>query len=155
MGYGNNLATAIKEKGWSVAETSRRSGVSANTLRTIIRRDSSVRYDHALRLANTLGIDIQLICKENPYDTGDVEPGLLKDYHGLFTEINRNSYIKRRMSVLLELFNYTEFPIVDELLGRFAVLDDEGRKNALDYLNFLKAAHTDKERETALQAIKK
>jgi transcriptional regulator with XRE-family HTH domain len=155
MGYGNNLATAIKEKGWSVAETSRRSGVSANTLRTIIRRDSSVRYDHALRLANTLGIDIQLICKENPYDTGDVEPGLLKDYHGLFTEINRNSYIKRRMSVLLELFNYTEFPIVDELLGRFAVLDDEGRKNALDYLNFLKAAHTDKERETALKAIKK
>ena len=74
MGYGKNLADAIKEKGWSVAETSRRSGVSANTLRTIIRRDSSVRYDHALRLANTLGIDIQLICKENPYDVGEVEP---------------------------------------------------------------------------------
>ena len=93
MGYGKNLADAIKGKGWSVAETSRRSGVSANTLRTIIRRDSSVRYDHALRLANTLGIDIQLICKENPYDVGEVEPGLLNDYHGLFTEINRNSYV--------------------------------------------------------------
>ncbi len=56
--------------------------VRANTLRTIIRRDSSVRYDHALRLANTLGIDIPLICKENPYDVGEVEPGLLNDYHG-------------------------------------------------------------------------
>ncbi|MCI5730742.1 MAG: helix-turn-helix domain-containing protein [Eubacterium sp.] len=155
MGYGSNLADAIKDKGWSVAEVSRRSGVSANTIRTIIRRDSSVRYDHALRLANTLGIDIQLICKENPYDIGEVEPGLLNDYHGLFTEINRNSYVKRRMHALLELYDYTEFPIVDELLGRFAVLDDDGRKNALEYMNFLKSTHLDKEREAALKGIKK
>ena len=59
------------------------------------------------------------------------------------------------MHALLELYDYTEFPIVDELLGRFAVLDDDGRKNALEYMNFLKSTHLDKEREAALKGIKK
>ena len=43
------------------------------------------------------------------------------------------------MHVLLELYDYTEFPIIGELLGRFAVLDNDGRKNALEYMNFLKS----------------
>ena len=59
------------------------------------------------------------------------------------------------MHALLELYDYTEFPIVDELLGRFAVLDDDGRKNALEYINFLKSTRLDKEREAALKGIKK
>lgn len=65
MGYGKNLEDAITNKGWSIAETARRSGVNANTLRTIIHRDTSVCYDHALRLSNTLGIDINKICKKS------------------------------------------------------------------------------------------
>ena len=43
------------------------------------------------------------------------------------------------MHALLELYDYTEFPIIGELLGRFAVLDNDGRKNALEYMNFLKS----------------
>ncbi len=43
------------------------------------------------------------------------------------------------MHALLELYDYTEFPIIGELLGRFAVLDNDGGKNALEYMNFLKS----------------
>lgn len=32
------------------------------------------------------------------------------------------------MHALLELYDYTEFPIIGELLGRFAVLDNDGKK---------------------------
>ena len=70
MGYGLNLKDAIENKGWTVAECARRAGISRQSLYTIIRRDTSVRYDHAIRLASVLGIDVNTICKENPYDSG-------------------------------------------------------------------------------------
>ena len=51
MGYGKNLKQVLDEKHMTVKELSRRAGISAPTLYSIIQRDSSVRYDHALRIA--------------------------------------------------------------------------------------------------------
>ena len=101
MGYGLNLKDAIENKGWTVAECARRAGISRQSLYTIIRRDTSVRYDHAIRLASVLGIDVNTICKENPYDNGIVEPGLLDTYNGILDNSNKNSYIKNRMKIEL------------------------------------------------------
>lgn len=155
MGYGKNLADAIAAKGWSVSETSRRSGVNANTLNAIIRRDSSVRYDHALRLSNVLGIDIKLICKDNPYTQTDVEtlPDLLPEAGGLLTNLNKNSYVKNRMHRLLNLFSYSEYPTLDQLLAKFYILDEEGRKQIFDYLDYQAMRHTDKDHEHNLKKI--
>lgn len=155
MGYGKNLADAIASKGWSVSETSRRSGVNANTIHTIIRRDSSVRYDHALRLSNALGIDVKLICKENPYTQTDVEtlPDLLPEAGGLLTSFNKNSYVKNRMHQLLNLYSYSEYPMLDQLLAKFYVLDEEGRKEVFNYLDYQATHHTDKEHSENLKKI--
>lgn len=155
MGYGKNLEEAIENKGWSIAEAARRSGVNANTLRTIIHRDTSVRYDHALRLSNALGIDIKTICKENPYESGDVLPGLPGEFHGLLTEMNKNSYVKFRMDKLFSLYQYEEFPIIDELLSKFYTMNDDGRRQIIDYINFMSEKNCDKERETNLKSITK
>ncbi len=155
MGYGKNLEKAIKDKDWSVAELSRKANVNVNTIHAIIRRDSAVRYDHALRISNVLGIDISLICKENPYDEGSIEPGLLNEYGGLFTKINKNSYLKRRLGNVLELYDYQEFPIIDQLLTNFYELSDDGRKRLMDYINFLLTTDKDLDRENKIKEITK
>lgn len=153
MGYGKNLEKAIKEKGWSVAETARRTGVNVNTLHGIIRRDSPVRYDHALRLSNILGIEITQICKENPYDQGDVLPELLPEGNGLFTNLNKNSYIKHRMNSILDLFEYSEFPILEQLLTEFYSMSDETRRQYLDYATFILQTGADEKRVQNVKQI--
>ena len=151
MGYGLNLKDAIENKGWTVAECARRAGISRQSLYTIIRRDTSVRYDHAIRLASVLGIDVNTICKENPYGNGIVEPGLLDTYNGILDNSNKNSYIKNRMKIELELFEYKDTPIIHELLTKFFVLDDEGRRQVIDSENLIAMRHTDKERKEELE----
>jgi transcriptional regulator with XRE-family HTH domain len=151
MGYGTNLKEAIENKGWTVAECARRAGISRQSLYTIIRRDSSVRYDHAVRLASVLGIDVNTICKENPYNDGVVEPGLLNTYNGTLDKFNKNSYIKNRMKIELELFEYKDTPIIHELLTKFFILDDEGRRQVIDSENAIAMRHTDKTRKEAFE----
>ena len=80
-------------------------GIAPTTLYSIIQRDTSVRFDHALRIANILGIDITQICKENPYDEGEVLPQPLSDLNGLTTNLNKQTYIKNRTTPLLFLDN--------------------------------------------------
>ena len=80
-------------------------GIAPTTLYSIIQRDTSVRFDHALRIANILGIDITQICKENPYDEGEVLPQPLSDLNGLITNLNKQTYIKNRTTPLLMLFD--------------------------------------------------
>jgi transcriptional regulator with XRE-family HTH domain len=153
MGYGKNLEKAINDKGWSVAELARQAKVNVNTLHAIIRRDSAVRYDHALRISNVLGIDITLICKNNPYEEGPTEPGLLNEYGGLLTKINKNSYLKRRLGNVMDLYKYDEFPIIDQLLTSFYQMSDDGRKRFLDYANFVLSSDKDPDREKNIKKI--
>ena len=68
MGYGKNLKKAIEQKGWTVAKCARDMQISPQTLYTIIRRDSSVRYTLAVCLADILGVDVAFITKDIPYD---------------------------------------------------------------------------------------
>ena len=68
MGYGKNLKKALDDKHMSVQKLAKLTGIAPTTLYSIIQRDTSVRFDHALRIANILGIDFTQICKENPYE---------------------------------------------------------------------------------------
>ena len=151
MGYGKNLANAITARGWSVAETARRSGVNANTIHTTIRRDSSMRYDLALRLSNILGIDIKLICKENPYSRAETDS--LSETDGLLSALNTNSALKKRMFQILNLYSYSEYPLLDQILTQFYILDEEGRRQILDSLEIQMKRHTDPEYEKKLKQI--
>ena len=151
MGYGKNLANAITARGWSVAETARRSGVNANTIHTSIRRDSSMRYDLALRLSNLLGIDIKLICRENPFS--QTETDSLSKTDGLLSALNTNSALKNRMSQILNLYSYSDYPLLDQILTQFYILDEEGRRQVLDSLEVQMKRHTDSKYEKHLKQI--
>ena len=71
MGYGKVLKEILDEKQMSVKTLSRNTGVPAPTIYSIIRRDTPIRYDTALRFANTLDIPLATICNENPYNEKD------------------------------------------------------------------------------------
>lgn len=128
-------------------------GISPDTLYSIIRRDSSVRFDHALRLSNVLGIDVAEICKDNPYQEGEVLPEKLSELRGLTTNLNKSSYIKKRTLPILMLFDYDEMDKTDQLLSKFYKLDDEGRETVFKVLSALELTNTDKERRKKLKTI--
>ena len=67
MGYGQTLKKILDEKKISVRRIAMEVGINPQTLYAAIKRDNALRYDHALRIANALDIDVNLICKDNPF----------------------------------------------------------------------------------------
>ena len=126
MGYGQNLKDAINKKGWTVAKCAKEAHMKQQTLYTMIRRDRSIRYDFAIRLASVLGIEINELTKENPYD---VE--------------------------ILDLFEHKDYPILHELITKFFILDDEGRRQIIDSENLVAMRHTDENRKLQLTEANK
>lgn len=153
MGYGQNLKHILDEKHMTVKALSRKAGISATTLYSVITRDSSVRYDHALRIANVLGISTDLICKENPLSGGETLPELLPEAGGLLTDTNKKSYIKHRTTDILMLYDYEELPQVDQLLANYFALDDQSREYIFDILSSTLKKHSDSERKKLLRKI--
>ena len=155
MGYGQNLKEAIDKKGWTIAKCAKEAHMKQQTLYTIIRRDTSVRYDFAICLASVLGIDINMLTKDNPYDIEEFEPPL-PESHGETSELhNRRAYRKMRMNVELDLFEHKDYPILHELITKFFVLDDEGRRQVIDSENVIAMRHTDETRKKWLSDANK
>ena len=65
MGDGKNLKKYLDEKGTNVRKIAKATGISATTLYSIIQKDSNIRFDFALRLANELQIDVNEICSRS------------------------------------------------------------------------------------------
>ena len=61
MGDGKKLKEIIDKRGINVRELSRRTGINHSSLYTLINRDSNLRFDYALRIANELDIDVNEI----------------------------------------------------------------------------------------------
>lgn len=59
---------------------------------SIISRDTAIRYDYALRVANILNVPVGSLCGDIPYEEGTTEPGLLSNFGGLATELNKKTY---------------------------------------------------------------
>ena len=155
MGYGTNLKNILDEKKITARKLALQVGISPQTLYGAIKRDNALRYDHALRIANALDIDVNLICKDNPFkDTGtQVEPEMLSEMGGLMTDVNKKSYIKNRTQDLLMLFDYNELPQVDQLVSLYYQMDDATRSELFDMANFLMKKGADKERMKKLKSL--
>ena len=155
MGYGTNLKNIKKKKKITARKLALQVGISPQTLYGAIKRDNALRYDHALRIANALDIDVNLICKDNPFkDTGtQVEPEMLSEMGGLMTDVNKKSYIKNRTQDLLMLFDYNELPQVDQLVSLYYQMDDATRSELFDMANFLMKKGADKERVKKLKSL--
>ena len=67
MGDGKNLKKYLDEKGTNVRKIAKATGISATTLYSIIQKDSNIRFDFALRLANELQIDVNEICSASHF----------------------------------------------------------------------------------------
>lgn len=112
-------------------------------------------YSFAIRLASVLGIDINMLTKDNPYDIEEFEPPL-PESHGETSELhNRRAYRRMRMNVELDLFEHKDYPILHELITKFFVLDDEGRRQVIDSENVIAMRHTDETRKKLLSDANK
>jgi len=134
MGYGQNLKKALKERNMSVKELARLSNINTSTLYTCINRDSSIRYDMALPIANILDIDINLICKDNPFRGEEDMPPLLWEAKGLLTDKNKRSYTQNQLVPVINLYDYKDFPQIYRLLANFYLLSNTGREQVIDML---------------------
>ena len=88
MGYGIKLKELIEEKNLSVRQVANESGIAPTTLYSIISRDTNIRYDYALRIANILDVPVSELCNDIPPSQKDeVEPGLWPVRHGRIAEL--------------------------------------------------------------------
>ena len=155
MGYGQNLKKVLKERNMTVTELGRLCKINPSTLYTCINRDSSIRYDMALPIANVLDIDVDLICKDNPYRGEEDLPPLLWEAGGLFTNKNKQKYFETQLLPLLKLYDYREYPEIYRLLSNYFVLDDTGREQIFDMMEGVKLRHTDKDKVERRKTLKK
>ena len=150
MGYGKNLKKMLDEKGMTVKELAKKAGIAPTTLYSIIQRDTAVRFDTALRISHILNIPINSICKDNPYDTGETLPTLPSDNERLMINLQKKAYFSDRTLKLVEIFDYTELPHIDQLIADFFVLNDSARSDLFEYIRIMKRSHTDPERQEIL-----
>ena len=74
MGYGENLKQAARDHGISIRKLGLLTKVSPDTLYSAIRRDTGLRFDQALRVAEYLGIRPDRVCGQCYF--GDEQEGL-------------------------------------------------------------------------------
>lgn len=101
-----------------------------------------------------IDIPIDSIYKDNPYDNIETLPALPSDSEKRNIDSNKNSYISDRTARILKKFDYTELPMVDELIADLYVLDDATRRDLFKYTKMLKKNHTFPERAADLKDIK-
>ena len=80
MGDGKKLKEFIDSKGTNVRKIAKETGISATTLYTIIQKDTNIRFDFALRLANALDIDVNEICSTSPFSSKMMPLDTLPDF---------------------------------------------------------------------------
>ncbi|MBO6298471.1 MAG: helix-turn-helix transcriptional regulator [Lachnospiraceae bacterium] len=159
MGDGKKLKQYIDERGTNVRKVAKATGISATTLYTIISKDSNIRFDYALRLANELDIDVNEICSAVPFSgelkEEEIYPTLPDGLHGLLDSSRVKTYLKNSMYPLMHLYGKNAMPDVDNLLTSFYQLDDEARREVIETIKFKLQYHKDPERSENIKQIKR
>ncbi|NBH82596.1 hypothetical protein D7X88_06395 [bacterium C-53] len=101
-----------------------------------------------------MDIPISSICKDNPYDDIEALPKLPSDSEKRNIDSHKNSYISDRTARILKKLDYTELPMVDELIVDLYVLDNITRRALFEYAKILRRNHTSPERAADLKYIK-
>lgn len=153
MGYGANLKKILDDKGMTIKDLSRKTGIAATTLYSIVQRDTSVRYDSAIKIAGILDIPINSICKDNPYNETKTLPEL-KLGLALSESKAKQSYISYRTSEIIKKFDFEELPMVDQLIADLYVLDTRARKDLFIYVKTLKDNYSEPDKVEELKKIK-
>lgn len=64
MADGANLKRILDEKETNIRRLARKTGLTASTLYTVVKRDADIRFDWAIRIADALGITPGEICSK-------------------------------------------------------------------------------------------
>ena len=111
MGDGKKLKEHIDNKGTNVRKIAKETGISATTLYTIIQKDTNIRFDFALRLANALDIDVNEICSASPFSGAiteeEIYPTLPDGLNGALDSSRIKTYLKYSLYPLMHLFGKT------------------------------------------------
>ncbi len=158
MADGQKLKSILDERSMSVRELARRTGINRTTLYYIVKNDTNIRYDFALRIANELKIDVDEICSNNPFskksDDDEVFPPMPDEFGALLDANRVKRYMKYTLSPLMGMFGIEVMPDVDHLLTNFYKLDDAGRRDVVNMINALLISHTDPVRAENVKKIK-
>ena len=158
MGDGKNLKELIDAKGTNVRQLAKASGLKASTLYSIIQKDTNIRFDYALRIANELGVDVNEVCSASPF-SGELKEDELymtvKDHTGLLDKSRVKDYLLYSMYPLMMLYGKNAMPDVDNLLTSFYQLDDEARNEIVDTIKVKLQYHRDPKRAEDIKNIKK
>lgn len=158
MGDGKNLKELIDAKGTNVRQLAKASGLKPSTLYSIIQKDTNIRFDYALRIANELGVDVNEVCSANPF-SGELKEDeiymTVKDHIGLLDKSRVKDYLLYSMYPLMMLYGKNAMPDVDNLLTSFYQLDDEARNEIVDTIKLKLQYHRDPKRAEDIKNIKK
>lgn len=158
MGDGKRLKEILDERNINVRELSRRTGINHSSIYTLIKRDSNIRFDYALRIANELDIDVNEICSASPFSgelkEDEIYPTLPDGLNGALDASRVKTYIKYSLYPLMFLYGKNSMPDVDNLLTSFYQLDDETRQEIIELIKFRLNNHRDPERAKQVKKIK-
>ena len=158
MGDGKNLKELIDAKGTNVRQLAKASGLKASTLYSIIQKDTNIRFDYGLRIANELGVDVNEVCSASPF-SGELKEDeiymTVKDHTGLLDKSRVKDYLLYSMYPLMMLYGKNAMPDVDNLLTSFYQLDDEARNEIVDTIKVKLQYHRDPKRAQEIKNIKK
>ncbi len=157
MGDGKRLKEIVDEKNTNIRKLAKASGINASTLYAIVQKDSNIRFDYALRLANELDIDVNEICSASPFSGAITEDEIyptFKDTKGLLDTSRVRTYLKGSLFPLMELYGKNAMPDVDNLLTSFYQLDDEARQEVIETIKLKLQYHKDPKRAKEVKDIK-
>lgn len=158
MGDGKRLKEIIDAKGTNVRKIAKASGINGSTLYAIIQKDSNIRFDYALRLANELNIDVNEICSASPFSGELKEEEIyptVNNPKGLLNANRVKTYLKYSLLPLMELFGKNAMPDVDNMLTSFYQLNDVARQEIVEMIQIKLKHNRDVERTEQIKNIKK
>ena len=157
MGDGKNLKELIYKKGTNVRQLAKATGLKASTLYTIIQKDSHIRFDYGLRIANELGVDVNEVCSAKPF-SGEIKEDeiytTIKDSAGLLDASRVKTYMLYSLYPLMELYGKNAMPDVDNLLTSFYRLNDAGRSEIIEQIRIKLQHNEDPKRSEDVKNIK-
>ena len=160
MGDGQKLKEILDKQGKSVRWVSKETTISPTTLYSIIQKDTSIRFDFALRLANALDVDVSEICSDSSLkleDWTDKEKITLPELpSGMDKVLDGNRikrYLKNTLYPLMALFGKDYMPKLDEHLTNYYQLTDEARHDVDQYIRAQLTIKKDPDRAAEVKKI--
>ena len=78
-------------------------------------------------------------------------PKLPSNKERLMINMEKKAYFSDRTLKIIKKFDYTELPMIDQLIAYFYVLDDAARKDVFEYLKIMRKNHSDPARKSDLK----